>query len=366
MEDLRETRSTSGDLPVPAVILCVLLAGSLSMLFAEVLSGASVLWFVTAWGWLVTFPLYMVHLVFLFSLAMMFRRTSFTSLYLWGVIFGMYESWITKVTWAGYIGSEPGWGTVLGFAPAEFMVIVLFWHPVMSFLFPLLAFEVLSSSSREDSPLLPGHRWLLAKGRRSFGLFAGVALIGAAFLSMNSGFNGAAALTTLLISAGIVAILYMAVSGVTGGFFPVSSLSLKKYGLFLALLYLAVLYLLAFFFLLPGRIPPAPTIVLTVLIYLVVVLLIWLDRPVSVFAGIPGTTTILGVRHMAGFLALASALIVLFSLVPALGGALGTGIYLILVFLGPLLALTVAGLVIFRFFAGRHAGRSPEARGGHP
>ena len=329
------------------------------MLCAEVLSGASVLWFVTAWGWLVTLPLYMVHLVFLFTLAVLFRRTSLTSLYLWGVIFGLYESWITKVTWAGYLGAEPAWGTVLGFAPAEFLIIVLFWHPVMSFLLPLLLFEILSPSG-PDAPLLPGHRWLLAQDRRSIALFSGFALIGAAFLTMNSGYNAVSALVTLLVSAGIVAVLYKAVLMVTKDKFSVYSLALKKKGLILAIAYLAVLYVLAFFFLVPERIPPVPTILLTVLIYAVVVLLIWLDGPISGNTDDYRKDTILGVRHLAGFLILASGLIVLFSLVPPLGGAVGTLIYLLLIILGPVLAITVAGLVLFRFVKNKNVLRGVQ------
>jgi hypothetical protein len=349
MEDQSVNLRPGGTLSLPAILLCVLLAGALSMLCAEVLSGASVLWFVTAWGWLVTLPLYMVHMVFLFSLAVMFRRTSLTSLYLWGVIFGMYESWITKVTWAGYLGAEPAWGTVLGFAPAEFLIIVFFWHPVMSFLLPLLLFETLSSPGADKS-LLPGHQWLLAQGRRSVALFTGFALIGAAFLTMNSGYNAVSALVTLLASAGIVAVLYKAVLKVTGGNFSVYALALKKPGLILALAYLAALYVVAFFFLVPERIPRVPTILLTILVYAVVVILIWLDRPASGDGTGPvRTEKLLGVHHLAGFLLIASGLIVLFSLVPPLGGAVGTLIYLLLIILGPVLAITVAGLILFRF-----------------
>jgi len=94
----------------------ILLAGTLTMFFAEVCSGASVMWFVTGWAWLLTFWLYLSHFVLLINLALRFKRTSLTSLYLWGVLFGLYESWITKVAWAGYIGGQPILGTVLGFA----------------------------------------------------------------------------------------------------------------------------------------------------------------------------------------------------------------------------------------------------------
>ena len=118
----------------------------------QVFSGASVLWFINPVSWAFMFPLYLAHLLLFFNLAILFRRTSLSSLYLWGVLFGMYESWITKVTWAGYMGQEPQWGTVLGFAPAEFLIIIFIWHPVMSFIVPLFLFETLSTSQdREQS-----------------------------------------------------------------------------------------------------------------------------------------------------------------------------------------------------------------------
>ena len=97
-------------------IMAVILFGFLSMIFAEAFSGASPLWFLTAWGWFVTLPLYWAHAILLINLALRYERTSLTQLYLWGIIFGLYESWITKVIWAGYMGDVPAFGTFLGFA----------------------------------------------------------------------------------------------------------------------------------------------------------------------------------------------------------------------------------------------------------
>jgi hypothetical protein len=252
------------------------------MLCAEVFSGASVLWFLSFWGWLVTFPLYLVHLVFLFSLAVLFHRVSLTSLYSWGVIFGLYESWITKVTHAGYIGTAgPGWGTFLGFAFPEFFIIVLFWHPVMSFILPLVLFEIFSGSHRRDTLLLFGHSRLVGKGRITTAIFSGIALIGAAFLSVNSGFSLAAALITFLWTVLFIAALYEAVLRQTGGSFSVSSLVLKRTGLVIAAAYLILLYLATFFVLVPERIPPLSTLFLTVVIYAFVVVMLWIDRPAA-------------------------------------------------------------------------------------
>ena len=95
--------------------LCFFLIGCLSMLYAELFSGASQLWFVNIWALLVTFPLYMVHVLFFFNVALYTQKTSPVHLYLWGVLFGMYESWITQVLWVGYQGTGgPMVQTVLG------------------------------------------------------------------------------------------------------------------------------------------------------------------------------------------------------------------------------------------------------------
>jgi hypothetical protein len=80
-----------------ANILAIILFGILCMVFGEVFSGASPLWFLRAWDWFVTFPLYWAQALLLINLALRYERTSITQLYLWGIIFGLYESWITKV-----------------------------------------------------------------------------------------------------------------------------------------------------------------------------------------------------------------------------------------------------------------------------
>jgi len=86
-----------------SVVWARLLVGMLVLICAEVFSGASLqvgLWH--PWTLLMTYWLYFAH--FFTTLAVRTGRTSFWSLYLWGVLFGLYESWITKVIWYGYSG----------------------------------------------------------------------------------------------------------------------------------------------------------------------------------------------------------------------------------------------------------------------
>lgn len=258
-----------------AKIVYILLAGALSMFFAEVCSGSSVLWFFTSWAFMVTFWLYLAHTVFFVNLALIFKRTSLSSLYLWGVMFGLYEAWITKVAWAGYAGSTPAQGTILGFAVIEFPLIVLFWHPVFSFIMPVLSFEVLSGEKR----ILPGHLAVLTKNRRNWALVLIIAVISALFLSFNAHGNVLAADLSIIGSIVIIAALAWIASKKYKGQFSIESLRLGKLGMGILVLYLALLYVGAFIFILPQRIAPPLTLLLTLCIYVVIGILLYLKKP---------------------------------------------------------------------------------------
>ncbi|MFX1298333.1 MAG: hypothetical protein ACFFD2_26195, partial [Promethearchaeota archaeon] len=125
----------------------ILLIGCLSMFMAEVFAGSSQLWFIDPWSLIVTYWLYLGHLLLFLNLAMRTKRTSIPQLYLWGVLFGLYESWITKVLWFGYPGAEgPAISLVGGIAILEFFTLVFFWHPILAFVMPVLVFESFAQS----------------------------------------------------------------------------------------------------------------------------------------------------------------------------------------------------------------------------
>jgi hypothetical protein len=252
----------------------ILVLGALSMTFAEVLSGSSVLWFVTPWGWLLTFWLYLAHTVLFVNLALRFRRTSLPSMYLWGVLFGLYESWITKVTWAGYAGSSPGWGTVLGFSFPELLIIVFCWHPIFSWLLPVLSFEALG----EPGAVLPTHRRLLVRSRRTTALGTGVAVVGALFLALNAHGNAVAVGVTAAGSLAIIGLFHrLATRG--GAPLTLDSVRLGRRGMTVLCGYLALLYLASFVLIFPERIAPPLTIALTLGLYGIVGLLLRQSKP---------------------------------------------------------------------------------------
>ncbi|MDY6966681.1 MAG: hypothetical protein SVM80_12095 [Halobacteriota archaeon] len=122
--------------------------------------------------------------MFFLGIALKSRRTALFQLYLFGVIFALYESWITKVLWAGYIDSAgPGLGTLLGIGVAEFLVLVFFWHPIMSFVLPILVFEILTKK------VLGGHESFLRKSTKKTILVSLFLILISTFVANGNGFD---------------------------------------------------------------------------------------------------------------------------------------------------------------------------------
>ena len=125
------------------IILCCL-----SAFFAEVISGSYPYTFVLPWGLIVVIPLYGLHTLILAFVVFKVGRPRFSTLYIAGCIFGMYEAYVTKVIW------NPPWETVAepttrvaGIAVVELGVISFCWHPFMAFIVPLAAAMLLTTSS---------------------------------------------------------------------------------------------------------------------------------------------------------------------------------------------------------------------------
>ncbi len=215
------------------------------MLFAEVFSGSSQAWFADGWGLLLTFPLYLSHVLFFLWLAFKLKRTSLSQLYLFGALFGLYEAWITKVLWAGYMG-QAGFmaGSVAGIGISEFPVLVFFWHPIMSFIVPVLAFEALTGRALKE------HVNILRKSAKKTELMAIFLVLMSAFVATGSGYDLILANLSLAGTLLIIFGLYHLAKKSHLRFFELSKIIAA--GL---VIYLLLLYGAAFFLLLPERIP---------------------------------------------------------------------------------------------------------------
>ena len=139
--------------PLKTRVLFWVLLGLFSAILAEVVSFSSPNVFLTTWGLLVVFPLYSLHILVLAYLIFKSRRLSLSILFLAGMIFGLYEAYITKVLWS------PTWGSpgpvVGGVALVQTAVLVLFWHPWMAFILPLMTAERILTGSSEVFLALP-------------------------------------------------------------------------------------------------------------------------------------------------------------------------------------------------------------------
>jgi hypothetical protein len=131
-----------------------LILGSLSVYFAEVVSGSDILPFVRPVSWVLVFPLYTLHTLVLWYAVFTYGRGWLYALFPAGALFGLYEAYITKVIWS------PTWNTAPyrlgGVAVVETLLLVLFWHAFMAFIVPIFLAETALTSSREVVSGLPG------------------------------------------------------------------------------------------------------------------------------------------------------------------------------------------------------------------
>ena len=185
------------------LVFARLLVGLVVLICAEVFSGASLgagLW--NPWTLLVTYWLYFAHFFLLTTLAVRTGRTSLSSLYLWGILYGLYESWITKVIWSGY--NADGKFAMGHIGPYGFSEIsmVFIYHPVASFILPLAVACLLCPPLRG---LFPELAWFTGKSRGARVVQAYLVFSFAPVMAFNSGgpinlmVNLALAITLLLV-----------------------------------------------------------------------------------------------------------------------------------------------------------------------
>ena len=200
---LDSSESASSGRSRSSVLFARILIGLIVLICAEVFSGASLqmgLW--DPWTLLVTYWLYFAHFFLLTTLAVRTGRTSLSSLYLWGVLFGLYESWITKVIWYGYNGDGKfAMGHIGPYGFSEISMVFIF-HPVASFILPLAVTCLLCPPLRR---LFPDLAWFTGKSRGARVVLAYLVFSFAPVMAMNSGgpinlaLNLAVAIVLLLV-----------------------------------------------------------------------------------------------------------------------------------------------------------------------
>ncbi|MBI5094246.1 MAG: hypothetical protein HZB26_17630 [Candidatus Hydrogenedentes bacterium] len=241
-----------------------LFAGLIVLVTAEVFSGASLragLWH--PWTLLVTYWLYFAHFFFFTTLAVWTGRTSLASLYLWGVLYGLYESWITKVIWSGYDGAgSVALGRIGPFGYSE-ISMVFCYHPVASFIVPLAILSLISPTVRA---LFPSLAWLTGKSRTARAIQVYLTISFATTMAMNSG-----GFVNLLLNLAFVSFLLYAALRLGG---PALSepgrdavVVFGRRGFVGLCVYLLLLYGLTYRFIRPEGLPSIPIQLLTFVLY---------------------------------------------------------------------------------------------------
>lgn len=157
-------------------LLAWAILGGFSVFFAEIVVGSSPFAFFDVWGILVVCPLYTLHLLVLARIAFWRGPPRFPTLFFAGVLIGLYEAYMTKMLW------NPNWGpppaVILGGVPViETIILILWWHPFMAFLVPLLVGETVLCRSRHVARALPERLRRLLFGRRSTAVLVVLAVL---------------------------------------------------------------------------------------------------------------------------------------------------------------------------------------------
>ena len=253
----------------------------------------------TPWTFLVTFWLYFAHFFFFASLAYYTNRTSIRSLYLWGVLFGLYESWVTKVVWFGYAvdgareyptscmlydvdGNTPSFitstiGYNYGFCLQESFSMVFFWHPIFGFLIPLTAVLIFEPRLRET---FQGLSWFQLETRSDKFMILFIILLVGSTLGMNSGGPHWAIITWIPV----LAVLWLGYRDLVPTWQelekPEQLVVLSSKGFKIATVYLFILYTSFYFFIMPlglneSALPGTPQKLIVFALYLLTLSLIY-------------------------------------------------------------------------------------------
>ena len=319
---------------IQARLPAILLFGTLSVFFAEVLSGASNLWFVDPWGLLMVYPLYLGHALFFINLAIRTKRTTLHHLYFWGMLFALYEALITKVLWFGFPEAS---GAILpeiqGIAVMEFTILTFFWHPIMSFIIPILVYELLSHD------ILPGHERYLTRNKTTLLLIILLTIIGASFQSNGVNYNLFIALGSII---GTLLIIY--IFNLLSTKKDILSLILGKKSMTVLIIYLTSLYVITTAVIFPERLPQTPLPYLFILgWYLILIFLLWIDT--SQDNQKPSKHFLINRNYVLLFISLIILLTMLFCSFPPIGQLLlmtlflGITLFGILILLGSLASL---------------------------
>ena len=131
-----------------------ILLGLSSTYFAEVTVGNVLFPFFTPFALLVAVPLYTLHILVLSAYVVKDREVNLHALFFAGMLFGLYEAYITKVIW------DPYWSFIgdfraFGIAVPQTTLLILWYHNFFAFIIPLLVCEIMCTNSSRVLQAMP-------------------------------------------------------------------------------------------------------------------------------------------------------------------------------------------------------------------
>ena len=270
-----------------------LLIGVIVLICTEVFSGASLgagLW--NPFTLIVTFWLYFAHFFLFTTLAVRTGRTSLSAPYLWGVLFGLYESWITKVIWCGYSGDGKfAIGQIGPYGLSEISMVFLF-HPVMAFILPLAVTSLLCPAPG----VFPQLGWVTgpARGAAATQIYIIAAL--APVMAINSGGLANLATNPAVALASLWILLRLAKPGLASTDAR-RIICFGRWGFAGLCAYLVFLYAATYHGIRPERLPSAGVQLFTFVFYALAGVGLWLHRRRQI---VPGTEGVAADRPLAG------------------------------------------------------------------
>ncbi len=314
----------------PTRALFVLWVSLLAFGLPEVFAGTGNGWLTRFDVYLLALPLYGLHFWLLVHIAVQTRRTSWPALYLFGIVFALYETWITKVIWHSYPGAEGfafgGFGPWFGIH--ETVGLALFYHPVTSFLLPL---AVVSTLFPAFGRFFPMPDWIFGTSR--WALLRRVALV--LVWGVVSGHNMPVPGEYLYSWLSLLVVLALGWKLLEKRVDQrVASPTLSRIGLGVAMVWLALIYGASYALLLPENLPPLPIQALTLAFYPVLALLIARTRPRAHDPTVANASTRGPVVVISGVFLTGLASVLILTYTPVKGASIGIIPFLAMIPLG--------------------------------
>lgn len=228
-------------------VIFLILLSLMSVFFAEVISGSLRYPLFGYWGYLVVIPLYGFHTIFFLYIIKRYasnKRILFSVLYFAGVLFGLYEAYVTKVLWIG-LSDDPF--ILFNVSIIDYIVLVFFWHPIFSFVIPVLVFEKIVSKTDYAFQGLPN--FIKKFLNKKYGV--GIVLI---IIGLFSAFNGqfdSITLSELSMLVPILGIIFWIYKKDLQQIYSFDEILLSKNEMIIPILYLLSIYIVLGLSLLP-------------------------------------------------------------------------------------------------------------------